>query len=765
MGEVFLAEDTKLERSVALKVLPKDVAHDVSRRKRFLAEAKSASALNHANVCTIYEVGETAEGQPFIAMEYLEGHTLDALARSRRLKLPEIFSIGVQVANALEAARQSQVVHRDIKPGNIMVDTQGRVKVLDFGLAKRLDQAGKASVMTQEGAILGTPNYLSPELALGREVDSRSDIFSLGVVLYELAAGRNPFAGASFGDTVNNLLNCQPESLCGWNPTVTAEFERILFKCLEKEPGKRYATPRQLSDDLAKVATHLRTPRTRSSRARAVAVIVSAIGVTTLGLAWLMRSKPATPPAAPARTLTPVQQNSLAVLPFLNLSADQADEYLADGISVDLSTTLTQIGGLNMRSWLSCRAFKGKTDDIRKIGEQLSVAMVLAGSVTKAGDKLRVNAQLSDVVNGTQLWATTYDREMADILEIRSDIARQLANALKAQLRLEEAQHLVKTPTANVEAYRLYLQGRSLWKRRTGESLKQAVEQFQQATRKDPGFALAYAGLADCYVLLSEYVALPPRETFPQARATAQKALELDNTLPGPRVVLAIYLSHFEWKWEEAEAELRKVISSHPNYATARQRLAQLLEVRGKFSQALGEMRLAQEVDPVSPIILANVGLELFLAGQENQGVESLRRQLEVDSSFAPAHLHQGMIYLIQDRLDQAIEEFEKLPQLDPGGVWAHYLGVAYARAGRVGEARKVLAELEHLQGLGLDYRLGIALVQQALNDDAKAMDSLEKALEERATGLQWLYSDPLYKNLRAHPRAQAVLRKMDLVK
>jgi serine/threonine-protein kinase len=787
MGEVFLAEDTKLDRPVALKLLPKGVAEDASRRKRFLAEAKAASALNHSSVCTIYEVGETPEGQPFIAMEYLEGQTLDVLARRRRLDLREIVAIGVQVAEALEAARQSQVVHRDIKPGNIVVLTPNSepsplasrpssltVKVLDFGLAKRLDQTGEASVMTQAGAILGTPNYLSPELALGREVDSRSDIFSLGVVLYELAAGRNPFAGASFGETVNNVLNHAPASIRPWNPTVTPDFERIVFKCLEKDVAKRYAAPRELAAGLRRLEA---TQDGRDARNGKVLWMLATAGVTACLLAliawqFLRPLRPVTDhgqtPGAAQTSLAPttLSRQRLVLMPFKSLASGEANEIFTEGLVVELFSRLSRIRGLQVINGSDFVKAQGEGKDFSARWRELNVGVLLKGTVLQEQKQMRIWLQLLDSQTQEILKTFDFDRELKSLLALQTEAAGAIASALEVELLPEERRQLARRPTENSQAYQVYLEGRAFWNRRTGKDITNAIVRFNQAIAEDPAYALAHAGLADCYVILPEYASRPSGDAFPKARAAALDALKYDSTLAEPHATLAYIKAYFDWDWSGAEAEFRRAIALNPRYATAHHWLAVVLGTMRRYDDALAEIKLAQEIDPLSPIINATYGSYLFFAGTPDLAVKVLKKQIAQDPSFVGAHNSLGLVYAYQGKWPETIAEFETVRRLDQNGAFGlDLLGLAYARAGRTNEARKVLSHLLELQRQGLELRINIATVLHGLGDDEGALKSLEEGLADHALGLDWMNSEPYLKDLRAHPRAQAILRMMNLVK
>jgi eukaryotic-like serine/threonine-protein kinase len=797
MGEVYLAQDTQLDRPVALKVMSAELAKDPNQRKRFRTEAKAASGLMHPHICVVHEVGETEDGRPFLAMEYVEGHTLDAVLRERRLKMREVINLGIEVAEALDAAHARGLVHRDIKPANVMLDRRGRAKVMDFGLAKwfALEESSATTTSvahTRTGMLIGTPQYMSPEQALGRALGPHTDIFSLGVLLYELVAGQRPFLGKTVGEVINNIVNQPPAPLGLENPVFSPELDNIIFKCLEKAPEKRYGSAQELAGDLRKlkedseralsatahdklptpvstVATPqpaLRVTRAGTSHRAALgwAFGCVAVAVAALGGWALFRGGGVKPPEHGITAPSTVTQKSVAVLPFVNMSADKADEYLSDGMTEELLNALTKVKGLRVPGRSSSFAFKGQNaqDIFRKVGAQLQVQTVLEGSVRKAGEKLRITAQLISVADGFHLWSETYDRDMTNIFTIQSEIASRVAEALKVQLL-----GAAREPTQNIEAYKLYLQGRYWWNRRTSEGLKQAIVYFNQAIGKDPGYALAHAGLADCYCVMRDYdVYAKDRQTFPQARAAALKALELDSTLAQARVAMADVKAYLDWDWSGAEVEFRRAIELNPNYATAHQWLGRLLLVMRRPKEALAEIQEALDLDPLSPIINDNLGELLFRNGQTDLGIEVLQKQVARDPSFVVAHGTLAWVYYHQGKLSESIAELETQKRLlgsEINGLGR--LAAAHARAGRTSEAQKILGRMQELQRQGIDCRVDIASVQHELGDDEAALDSLEKAAEEHAAGLEYLNCDIGWKDLRPHPRAQAILRKMNLVK
>ncbi len=798
MAEVYLTQDTRLDRLVALKVMSAELARDATHRQRFRTEARAASGLSHPHICVIHEVGETEDGCPYLAMEYVEGHTLQEILQQRRMKIREIIKVGVEAAEALEAAHARGLVHRDIKPSNLMLDSRGSVKVMDFGLAKRFgpEQIGNALTsvaQTRTGMLIGTPEYMSPEQALGRSLDPRTDIFSLGVVLYEMAAGQRPFLGRTATEMINNIIN-QPAGPLGLdNPVFSPALDTIIFKCLEKDPEKRYASAKELASELSALrvtadqvlaatrelaaptqvspASYQRQPTalwrltlgaTRGRRAR----LAWGLGVATvllLALAWWAPWRGGgSKPLKAGQGLTAVaQQKSVAVLPFINLSAEKSDEYLSDGMTEELLNALTKVKGLRVPGRSSSFAFKGKSAEniFRKVGEQLRVEAVLEGSVRKSGDKLRITAQLVNVADGFHLWSETYDRDMTNIFVIQSDIASRVAEALKVQL-LGPAQE----PTESIEAYTLYLQGRHLWNRRTGESLKQAVDCFNQAIAKDPRYALAYGGLAECYALLPIYDKALSAEAQAKTRQAALKALEFNPRLAAPYAALAALKDGYEWDWQGAEADYRRAIELDPNYPTARQWFAESLSMRGQCEEALQQAQRAVELDPLSPMINAILGRLLLTAGQPRESSALLRKQVGADPSFAPARIYLGWAYVSQGDLAGAITQYEAVRTLydnHPPGE----LGFCYAKTGRTEEAKQILAHFLELQRGGKDLSVEIALVYHGLGKEQDAFAALEQAASEHSSQLQTIIENPCWKDAHADPGFRAILKKMNLSK
>jgi serine/threonine-protein kinase len=541
-----------------------------------------------------------------------------------------------------------------------------------------------------------------------------------------------------------------------WNPNVTPEFERIVFKCLEKDAARRYATPGHLRDDLAKLNGSPRTAR----RAPRVAWAVTAAGVLAVLLAgWMLRPRRTVDPSVPAR------QKSVAVLPFVDISADKGDEYLSDGMTEELLNALARVKGLRVPARTSCFKFKGKNEDIRAIGQQLQVGAVLEGSLRKAGNQLRITAELINAADGSRLWSESYDRDMTNIFAVQSDIASRVADALRLQLIGARPRRLTKPATENVEAYRLYLLGRHHLHRATGDDVQQAINCFNQAVAKDPGYARAYFCLAYSYTQLDFTSGQPVAQTYPKAQAAALKALELDPDLAEPHLLLGWINSRMHWDWKGAEEECRRAIALEPNPAEAHALLGGVLFTCRRFDEAVTELKAARELDPLSPDISLNLGFELSYVGQADLGIELLQRQIALDPSLASGHNYLGWVYFDQRRWSEAVAEFEAGRALKGTGVWERSgLGCGYARVGRTNEAQKVLSELLDLSREGLNYYVDIAAVEHALGDDERALDSLERALAEHSSGLSALNCTRFWSDLRAHPRAQAILRKMNLV-
>ncbi len=753
MGEVYLAHDTKLDRDVALKVLPAEFGHDAERMRRFTQEARAASAVNHANVATIYEIGEEGDLH-FIAMEYVEGQPLNAKIGARAMELTEILDIAFQSADALDAAHLKGVTHRDIKPANIMITPRGQVKVLDFGLAKikRIADPSIAETATDPGLVMGTVQYMSPEQALGKELDHRTDLFSLGAVLYEMATGRAPFSGANGTETMDRILHAQPAPLAA-----DAELERITRKCLEKDRERRYQSSRELLVDLRNLKRDTDSGIAKAAPQRpprrwllgAVAAAILALGALGAYLYWGGSS--------------PI--DSIAVLPFVNAGGNPDAEYLSDGITESLIDSLSQLPNLKVRSRDVVFRYKGKETTAQKAGADLSVPVVLTGRVTQRGGDLAIRVELIDAKNSNQLWGQSYNRKLADVLAVQADISRDVSEKLRLRLGGQEQKRLARRPTENTEAYQLYLQGRFHLNKRTAEGHIKAVKYFEQAIAKDPAYARAYAGLADAHAYLGFDGVLPPKETMPKALGAAKKALQLNETLAEAHTSLARVKRNYEWDWAGAEREHRRAIELDPNNAEAHHLYQTLLVALGRFDEAIAEAKRAQELEPFNVLINVHAGWGLMMARRYDQAMEQFRRTFELDPNYPHAHSDFGQLLEVTGKYEEAIAAYRKAMALEGRAAteMLAFLARNQARAGHKSEARKTLNQLQELakrQYVSADLP---ALVHEALGDTDRTFELLDKALEERAGLVVFLKVFPFWDRLRPDPRFQNLLRRMGL--
>ena len=809
MGEVYLAHDTKLDRKVALKILPEDVANDQTRMRRFVQEAKTVSALNHPNILTIHEI-EQVDSIQFIATEFIDGETLRGRIRTG-MNLEEILDVGIQTASALAAAHSAGIVHRDIKPENIMVRRDGYIKVLDFGLAKLtesrdslsdLDAPTKAMVHTSAGVVMGTAFYMSPEQAKGVKVDARTDLWSLGVVLYEMITRRQPFVGETPTETISLILQKQPAPLKHISD-IPSELERIVNKALAKNRDERYQSAKDLLIDLRNLKRKLEVeaeidrtgslplrglPSTESNNngetTSPAGATATAGGAPTLSsveyiVSGIREHKLATLIAATVLVLSAVgiavylsmrstetSIDSIAVLPFENRSSDAETEYLSDGLAESLIYRLSQLPNLKVTPTSVALRYKDKQTDALKAGHELGVSAVLSGRIIQRGDNLTISAELVDVRHDKLLWGEQYDRKMSDLLATQREIAREIVERLKLRVSGQE-KGLSKHYTESNEAYQSYLRGRFYWNKRTEEGMRKSLDYFQQAIQTDPAFALAYSGLADAYDLLGApdaAGALPPDEAMPKAKAAALKALEIDDTLAEPHVSLAHVKYYYEHDFAFAEREYKRAIELNPNYSTAPQWYSVFLMSVGRFDEAITQAKRAQELDPLSLPINMTYGWVLLTARRNEQGVEQLRKTLEMDPNFVLTHHRLGMVYEQEGKYDEAIAELRQVVNLTAGkplGIAA--LARAYALAGKRAEAQKMLAELLELSKLRYVSPTTIATVYLALGDKEQAFVWLEKGFKEHDAILVRLKVDSRFDSLRSDPRYKDLARRLGL--
>jgi serine/threonine-protein kinase len=778
MGEVYLATDITAGRQAALKILPTRFAGDAERLKRFQLEAHAIVALNHPNILTVYEIGEDHSTQ-YIASELIEGETLRQRLMRGPMQLSEAVDIAIQVASALAAAHQAGIVHRDIKPENIMLRPDAYVKVLDFGIAKLAESAFAVATMdgaesitladTNLGSILGTASYMSPEQARGAPVDKRTDIWSLGVVLYETVTGHAPFTGDTPREVMSSIPEKEPPPLSSYIKETPAELQQIMRKTLRTNREERYHDAREFLEALKGLRRKLefeaeleRSPADRSwlrrTRSRTVVLLILLVGALALALPFYWH-----------RNLTTATSldKSIAVLPFENASNDPNTEYLSEGISEALINSLSELQQLRVIARPTAFRYKAKDVDPRQVGRELGVAAVLTGKVRQMQDALNVQVDLVDAVTGAQIWGAGYDRNIADLVAVKQAIAQEVTAKLKLKLSSEEQRKLVKRDSTNAEAYQFYLRGRYFWDKRTSDGIKQAIEHFQQSIERDPNFALGYVGLADSYIGLTFYNFAAPHQTMPKAKESAIKALALDNTLAEAHTSLAHVLSNYDWNWSAAEKEFKRSIELKPDYATAHQWYAiHYLTATGRLEEAVQEMKKALELEPASLVMNTFMGATLYYAGRYDEAIDQCRRTIQMDPNFAVARWHRGLAYEQKQVLDAATEEFKKAISLSGGSpLMRAALGRAYAKSQKKHEANEVLNELNELAKRQYVSAYEVAKIYVALGNSEQAFQLLEKAYAEHSFHLTNLNVCPHFKSVRSDPRFQDLVQRVGLAR
>jgi len=757
MGEVYRARDVRLDREVAVKVLPDHLSRDPESLARFEREARVVAALAHPNIVDIHDFGNES-GIEYLVMELLEGETLRKRLAGNPLPWRTAVEIGLCVADGLASAHSHGIVHRDLKPENVFLTFDGRVKILDFGLArpepeKLTETSPTIATPTKTGTVMGTAGYMSPEQASGGHADPRSDIFSLGCILYEMATGKRAFFGESPAETLAAILRDEPKDPADLVPDLPDHMRLVILRCLAKYPASRFESARDLAFALKVVLTEPAwepTPPPPGPRVAPPIVILVALAIlASLAIfgvpAWLHRAAPV---------------DSLAVLPFTNASRDPNAEYLSDGLTESLINSFSQLPQLRVLPPTTVFVYKGK--DPLKAGRDLGVRAVLTGRVLQRGDSLIVQAELTDVKRGSQMWGKRFQEKFSDAFAVQEGIAREISQSLRLKLTGEEEKRLARRYTENPEAYDLYLKGRYYWNKRTGESIGKSIQFFQSAIEKDPGYALAYAGLADSFHLLAFYGEGPPKEFWPKARAAAVRALEIDENLAQAHALLADLKYLFDWDWPGAEREFRRAIELNPNYPTGHQWYANYLSVCGRFPAALREIQSAQNLDPLNLVINTDVGTTYYWGGQYERAIEEQRKALELDPDFFLAHVYLGFAYLRKNLPEDAIREFGIAGRLAPDEPDAIALrGYACGVAGRRSEAEKALAELAALSKRRYVSAFPIAWVYVGLGNKDRAFEWLEKAYGERACRLVYLNVERAFDPLRSDPRFVDLLRRM----
>lgn len=824
MGEVYLAQDTKLNRKVAIKILPSKLASDHDRMRRFMQEAQAAAALNHPNIAHIYEIGES-ENTHFIAMEFIDGHTLREMIHGGQADLGKLLRYLQHAAEGLAKAHAVGIVHRDLKPDNVMVTRDGHAKVLDFGLAKlaepeRTSGTGSSDLATailqqqsKPGTILGTVGYMSPEQAQGKtkEIDQRSDIFSFGCILFEAVTGRRAFEGKDAIDSLNKIIREPVTPIIELNPSAPADLQRVVRRCLAKDPDERYQTIREVAIELKEVRRELKdsagvdttvppppsgklgvppsggtessgqasppggeTPNslessTPSTRASSAEYLVSGIKRHKLPLALVVLILAAVVTGwfyyQHARN-TEVAIESIAVLPFVNQNNDPNVEYLSDGLTESIINSLTQLPNLKVSPRSSVFRYKGKETDPLKAGNELGVRAVLTGRLMQRGDDLVLSVELIDVRDNKQIWGERYQRKISDLLVVQDEIARAISTNLRPTLAGVNENKFRRRYTDNPQAYQLYLKGRYFWQKFTPEDHKKAAEYFNQAIAIDPGFALAYSGLGDTYGASATNGWISPREGYPKGQIAVKRALEIDDTLAEAHTSSGALTMFYDLDWATAEREYKRAIELNPNYEITHEVYSYLLLATGRLDEGIKSAQRGLEVAPLSLVLSEDLASAYYLSRRYDEALKQVQKSLEMDPSHFGEFVYLGQIYEMKGMHEEAIKELLKAPAIGgrTSGVLS-LLGYAYAAAGKQAEAKKILAELNEMSKHAYVSPYDLAILYVGLGDKNRAIEELNRAYDDRAGWLIYLNVEPMFDPLRSDPRFADLVSRMKFPK
>jgi serine/threonine-protein kinase len=756
MGVVYKAEDTRLRRTVALKFLSPEMTRDADAKRRFEQEARAAATLEHINVCNIYEIDETADGQTYIVMACYDGETLKDRIHRGPLRLEEAIDIAMQIGEGLKEAHEKKLVHRDIKGANIMITSKGQAKIMDFGLAKLSGQ----TKLTKEASTIGTVAYMSPEQAAGKEVDHRTDIWSLGVLLYEMITGRLPFRGEYEPSVIYSILNENPEPVTGLRTGVPVELERIINKILKKTADERYQT---VSDALVDLQAVKRTgsPERRKHRpgmrrplkryALLSGALLVMITLIVLGVRILFTGK-----------IHGIE--SIAVLPLENLSDDPAQEYFVDGMTDALIAELAQISALRIISRTSVMRYKGTRKSLPEIAGEINVDALVEGTVLQSDGQVRITVQLVQANPEKHLWADNYVRDLQDVIQMQKEVARSIAHEIQVSVTRDEQARLLHVRTVNPEAHEAYLKGRYYFNQRTKDGFSKAIEYFNQAIGNDPDYAAAYAGLSDCYCVAPAYYLMVPAEAYPKAKAAAITALELDDNNPEANASLAGVKHNYDWAFSEAESLYKKAISLNPNFASAHQWYGELLTALGRSDEAMAEVERAHELDPFSPVINSVWGQTFFFARDYDGAIRQLRYTLELHPDFHMTYYLLSNAYSHKNMHEEAIKTAQKSKTISDNPLHIANLGYIYAKAG---EKEKALEELRLMKNLPnqqlLLHAATMAILYIGLGDQEMAFYWLERAFEQYDYLISFMNVNPQFDTLRSDPRFIDLLKRIGL--